>query len=53
MKKALLKRLHEILIEIVKADDRGLDKIGVELLEIEKQLMTWMPDRIHLGVGEQ
>ena len=41
MKKALLKRLHEILIEIATADDRGLDKIGVELLEIEKKLMTW------------
>ena len=53
MKKALLKRLHEILIEIAKADDKGLEKIGVELLEIEKELMTWMPDRMHLGVGEQ
>lgn len=53
MKKALLKRLHEILIEIVKADDRGLDKIGVELLEIEKQLMTWYPDKRYLEVGEQ
>jgi hypothetical protein len=53
MKKALLKRLHEILIEIAKADDRGLDKIGVELLEIEKQLMTWYPDKRYLEVGEQ
>ena len=53
MKKALLKRLHEILIEIAKADDKGLEKIGVELLEIEKQLMVWVPDRMHLGVGEQ
>ena len=53
MKKALLKRLHEILVEIAKADDRGLDKIGVELLEIEKQLMTWYPDKRYLEVGEQ
>ena len=53
MKRALLKRLHEILIEIAKADDRGLDKIGVELLEIEKQLMTWYPDKSYLEVGEQ
>lgn len=53
MKKALLKRLHEILLEIAKADDRGLDKIGVELLEIEKQLMTWYPDKRYLEVGEQ
>lgn len=53
MKKALLKRLHEILIEIAKADDRGLDKIGVELLEIEKQLITWYPDKRYLEMGEQ
>lgn len=53
MKKALLERLHKILIEIAKADDRGLDKIGVELLEIEKQLMTWYPDKRYLEVGEQ
>ena len=52
MKKALLKRLHEILIEIAKADDRGLDQIGVELLEIEKQLMTWYPDKRHIEKGE-
>lgn len=53
MKKVLLKRLHEILLEIAKADDRGLDKIGVELLEIEKQLMTWYPDKRYLEAGEQ
>ena len=53
MKKALLKRLHEILIEIAKADDRSKDKIGVELLEIEKQLMTWYPDKRYLEAGEQ
>ena len=53
MKRVLLKRLHEILIEIAKTDDKGLEKIGVELLEIEKHLMTWVPDRMHLGIGEQ
>ena len=52
MKKALLKRLHEILLEIAKADDRDLDKIGVELLEIEKQLMTWYPDKKYFEGGE-
>ena len=52
MKKALLKRLHEILMEIAKADDRSLDKIGVELLEIEKQLMTWYPEKKYLEGGE-
>ena len=52
MKKPLIKRLHEILIEIVKADDRSLDKIGVELLEIEKQLMTWYPEKKYLEGGE-
>ena len=52
MKKALLKRLHEILLEIAKTDDRGLDKIGVELLEIEKQLMTWYPEKKYFEGGE-
>ena len=37
----ILKRLHEILSEIVKANDAQLDKIGAELAEIEKHLMTY------------
>ena len=41
MKKKIINRLHEILVEIIKADDKELDKIGVELLEIEKKLMTY------------
>lgn len=41
MKEKMLKRLHEILIEIAKANDAELDKIGAELLEIEKQLLDY------------
>lgn len=43
MKKKIMKRLHEILIEIVKANDTDLDKIGAELVEIEKKLMGYQP----------
>ena len=43
MKKKIMKRLHEILIEIVKANDTDLDKIGAELVEIEKKLMGYKP----------
>ena len=39
MKMKLIKRLNEIMVEIVKANDKELDAIGVELLEIEKKLM--------------
>lgn len=41
MKEKMLKRLHEILIEIAKANDTELDRIGAELLEIEKQLLDY------------
>ena len=41
MKEKLIKRLNEILLEIVKANDADLDKIGVELLEIEKKIMNY------------
>lgn len=37
----LIKRLHEIQMEILKANDKELEKIGIELLEIEKKLMTY------------
>ena len=43
MKKKIMKRLHEILIEIVKANDADLDKIGAELVEIEKKLIGYKP----------
>lgn len=45
MKVKLIKRLHEIMLEIVKADDEDLIKIGVELAEIEKKLMAYKPKR--------
>ena len=43
MKVKLIKRLHEIMLEIVKANDEELIKIGVELAEIEKKLMAYKP----------
>ena len=41
MRKRLMKRLHEMLIEIIRANDPELDKLGVELVEIEKKLMAY------------
>ena len=43
MKKKIIQRLHEIQMQILKADEPELNKIGVELLEIEKKLMTYTP----------
>jgi hypothetical protein len=40
-KNAILKRLHEILLEIGKANDAELDKIGIELADIEKELLQY------------
>lgn len=40
MKMKLIKRLHQLLIEIAKADMTELDKIGVELAEIEKKILS-------------
>ena len=47
MKERLIKRLHEIILEIAKADDRQLDKIGVELADIEKKLLGYVPEKKH------
>lgn len=41
MKAKILKELHQILIQIAKADDSELNKIGVKLAEIEKELFTY------------
>lgn len=41
MKEKILKRLHAILIDIVRANDEDLDKIGIELAEIEKKLLAY------------
>lgn len=47
MKKQIIKRLHEIQMQIVKANEAELNKIGVELLEIEKKLMLYTPKEKH------
>lgn len=39
MKKRLIKRLHELITLIVSANIEELDKIGLELIEIEKKVM--------------
>lgn len=40
-KEKILKRLHNLLMLIVKANDNELDKIGTELLEIEKKIVEY------------
>lgn len=41
MKKKIVKRLHEIIIEIINADEEQLNTLGAELLEIEKKLLKY------------
>lgn len=41
-KQKILKKLHSLLIDIVKADNTELNKIGVELTEIEKKLISYI-----------
>lgn len=41
MKQKLIKRLQELMLQIITCNDEELNKIGVELVEIEKQLITW------------
>ena len=45
MKEKILKRLHQLQMDIVKANDAELDKIGLELVEIEKQLLKYQDKR--------
>ena len=45
MKTKLIKRLNEIMLEIVKAKEKKKDAIGAELLEIEKKLMKYTDKR--------
>lgn len=47
MKKRIIKRLHQIQMQILKVNDAELNKIGVELLEIEKKLMLYTPKEKH------
>ena len=39
MKKRLIRKLHELITLIVSANLEELDKIGLELIEIEKKVM--------------
>jgi len=41
MKKRIVKKLHKIIIEILKVDEAELNKIGVELLDIEKKMLVY------------
>ena len=41
MKEKILKRLYKLQMEIVKANNKELDEIGVELAEIEKKLLKY------------
>lgn len=45
MKAKILKRLHQLQMDILKANDAELDKIGLELIEIEKQLLQYQNKR--------
>ena len=41
MKRRMLKWLHKIIMEIASSDDKALDEIGKQLLEIEKSLISY------------
>ena len=41
----IVKRLNEIMLQIVKANDKESDAIGAELLEIEKKLIKYTEKR--------
>ena len=41
IKLAIIKRLREIQVLIIKADSAELNKLGAELAEIEKKLLNY------------
>ena len=41
MKQKIIKKLHDLMLQIITCNDAELDKIGIELAEIEKQLINW------------
>lgn len=41
MKQKLIKKLHDLMLQIITCNDAELNKIGIELAEIEKQLINW------------
>lgn len=51
MKIKIIKKLHQIIMEIAKVDEDGLNKIAVELLEIEKKLMVHQSNRKDIDIN--
>lgn len=41
MKMKLIRKIHEMQMEILKTKDKELNKIAVDLLEIEKKIMVY------------
>lgn len=46
MKQKLIKRLQELMVQLISCNDSELDKIGVELAEIEKKLIIWQEKKL-------
>ena len=40
MRKKIIKRLHQLQMMILTVNDKELDKIAIELVEIEKKLIS-------------
>lgn len=53
IKMKLVKRLNALLVEIVKANDSELDKIGVELAEIEKKLISLSSKKSNIDISKK
>ena len=51
MKIKIIKKLHQIIMEIAKVDEDGLNKIATELLEIEKKLMVHQSNRKDVDIN--
>ena len=51
MKIKIIKKLHQIIMEIAKVDEDGLNKIAAELLEIEKKLMVHQSNRKDVDIN--
>mgnify|MGYP000158645626 CR=1 FL=1 len=41
MKQKLIKKLHDLMLQIITCNDAEIYKIGSELAEIKKQLIKW------------
>ena len=51
MKIKIIKKLHQIMMEIAKVDEDGLNRIATELLEIEKKLMVHQNNRKDVDIN--